>query len=761
MEQAFTRRPWLLPALLALLTIIFFGPVIFPPQPGQVLSGNDFNGLFYPLHNYIRQIVLSGELPLWNPRQFLGHPIIGNPHSALFYPATWFMWAVGVERGMDLSMVFHAWLGAWGMAMLARSFKSSYVGALLAGIIYGMSGWTAARFYVGHYNLFVVYGWLPWMMVAYRYALERRTWRSTVPGMAVTGAALLAGYPPLVLYAGLCMVTLWVYHIAQVYTTDQNDIRDLIRAGWYAGIRLTLIVFGGLLLGAALVIPTLELSRVSERSETGLAFANSYAMPPAQYLDLALPFLFGSPRGTPFYWGAEFFEEMTAYCGLLPLLAVPLAFRLRRSERWYFVGLVGLGLVLSIGVDGVLLALLVWWIPGFSSFRVPARAMLFIVIALSGLTALLITALQNSTPEERRAMLHPAVRLWLPVAVTIAFGGAMLIAGWYAAADQPPRLIQVSNALATAGMILVGVWFVLWLWSNPDPKVWRFALLATCILVTLDAWHVGIPLMLVTDIVKFPLWVGAQTYIPLGTSRVLNPGHADNIASVTGHLDVSGFDALTIDAYAKMGAISDGGDPKALANTLMGVKYLISEKPYDKSDFKLLGTADGGYYYERTDPFPRTWVAQTITVQPDDTAVLSAISSVKDPYILTKQVYLDHPLDCPAGDGKSTTTISEYRPDDVQVNVSGNGGVLVLTDQFYSGWGATVGGKPADVYRADTVFRAVCVPAGDHVVRFEYRPLSLYIGMIISAISWLAVLVLAIIGFRQQRRPKIGEHLQI
>ncbi len=340
MEQAFTRRPWLLPLVLALLTVIFLRPVIFPPEPGQALSGNDFNGLFYPLHNYIRQTVLAGELPLWNPRQFLGHPIIGNPHSALFYPATWFMWLVGVERGMDLVMVFHVWLGAWGMALLARSFKASYVGALLAGIVYGMSGWTGARFYVGHYNLFVVYAWVPWMMAAYRFALARGTWRSTVPGMAATGAALLAGYPPLVLYAGLCLVTLWVYHIvsaaspsmklplslapsprkegggmewgiesaestaasvALIYPPDTPDIRALIRAGWYAGRLLTLIVIGGLVLGAALILPAAELTRVSQRSETGLAFANTYALPPAQYLDLALPFLFGSPRGTPFY----------------------------------------------------------------------------------------------------------------------------------------------------------------------------------------------------------------------------------------------------------------------------------------------------------------------------------------------------------------------------------------------------------------------------------------------------------------------------
>src|SRR5215468_9868686 len=173
LERAFERRSWLLPVVLGIMTIIFLRPVVIPPEAGEVLKGNDYQALFYPLHLYIRQTIQSGELPLWNPHQFIGHPIVGNPHAALFYPATWFMWLVGVVRGMDLSMAFHAWLGAWGMAMLLRRFKATYVGGLLAGVVYGLSGWVAARFYIGHYNLMVVFGWIPWMMYFYQGALDR------------------------------------------------------------------------------------------------------------------------------------------------------------------------------------------------------------------------------------------------------------------------------------------------------------------------------------------------------------------------------------------------------------------------------------------------------------------------------------------------------------------------------------------------------------------------------------------------------------
>lgn len=175
LERAFERRPWLLPLALAALTIVFLRHVLIPPDAGQGLNGDDFLRMFYPLHESIRQVLQAGELPLWNPRQMLGHPFIGNPHAALFYPATWLMWLVGAVRGINLSMVFHTFLGAWGMAVLLRSFQASYTGSLLAGVLYAMGGWAAARYYIGHYNLYVVFAWVPWMMAAYRHALVRGT----------------------------------------------------------------------------------------------------------------------------------------------------------------------------------------------------------------------------------------------------------------------------------------------------------------------------------------------------------------------------------------------------------------------------------------------------------------------------------------------------------------------------------------------------------------------------------------------------------
>ncbi len=78
--------------------------------------------------------------------------------------------------------------------------------------------------------------------------------------------------------------------------------------------------------------------------------------------------------------------------------------------------------------------------------------------------------------------------------------------------------------------------------------------------------------------------------------------------------------------------------------------------------------------------------------------------------------------------------------------------MLTLSDQYYPGWQATIDGQPTEIVRADTVFRAVCVPAGDHTVRFEYEPTSLYAGVAVSGFGWLSLLVASVFWLISTKR---------
>lgn len=85
---------------------------------------------------------------------------------------------------------------------------------------------------------------------------------------------------------------------------------------------------------------------------------------------------------------------------------------------------------------------------------------------------------------------------------------------------------------------------------------------------------------------------------------------------------------------------------------------------------------------------------------------------------------------------------------------SSSPGWLVLTDIFYPGWEARIDSKPVEILRANFAFRAIELPAGNHIVEFEYRPITVFIGF---AIAFLCIAVLAAahsIQFLLQRKRK-------
>lgn len=77
---------------------------------------------------------------------------------------------------------------------------------------------------------------------------------------------------------------------------------------------------------------------------------------------------------------------------------------------------------------------------------------------------------------------------------------------------------------------------------------------------------------------------------------------------------------------------------------------------------------------------------------------------------------------------------------------------LVLSDADYPGWRATIDGRAARTIRADYAMRGVALPAGDHVVRFEFRPTSFYLGAATSLICVSVLIAFVWCGWRKRAR---------
>ena len=82
--------------------------------------------------------------------------------------------------------------------------------------------------------------------------------------------------------------------------------------------------------------------------------------------------------------------------------------------------------------------------------------------------------------------------------------------------------------------------------------------------------------------------------------------------------------------------------------------------------------------------------------------------------------------------------------------------LLVLTDQFYPGWTATIDGVATELRRVNFFARGVVIPKGTHTVDFVYSPTSLWSGVFCTAIA-LALFLLALGSVVIKVRKKVAE----
>ena len=103
--------------------------------------------------------------------------------------------------------------------------------------------------------------------------------------------------------------------------------------------------------------------------------------------------------------------------------------------------------------------------------------------------------------------------------------------------------------------------------------------------------------------------------------------------------------------------------------------------------------------------------------------------------------------DAPQLDGTDSGSVEivEYSDTLVRLTVNTDSETyLYLADAYYPGWRATVNGEEVTVYRANVMFRAVAVPAGESDIIFEFVPRLWYRAMTIGGIVWVLASVLLI-----------------
>ena len=169
------------------------------------------------------------------------------------------------------------------------------------------------------------------------------------------------------------------------------------------------------------------------------------------------------------------------------------------------------------------------------------------------------------------------------------------------------------------------------------------------------------------------------------------------------------------------------------------------------TQFAEAGNEDGVRTYQRFTAFPRASVVYAAETIQDDA---SAITRILDPaFDLRNTAVSSEPLPACRPQPPRAAQAAEIVEDGNQrvvVRAQAEApALLVLADQWYTGWEAKVDGAPAPIVRVNAVLRGVPLTPGQHEIVFEFRPPALLVGGVLSILGLALVAVLFISSLRR------------
>ncbi|HEX6099108.1 MAG TPA: hypothetical protein VF432_22535 [Thermoanaerobaculia bacterium] len=447
-------------AILIAIVTLFFADVLLGVNSLYI---RDVAHYYAPTKHLLRDIVLGGDFPSWNPWLSAGQPLAANPEHEVFYPLTWLILLPSFVVGFGLLIVVHLYIAAIAMYAFLRSLDLSPAAAFFGALSFVLGGIGLSYLNLLPY-LFAV-AWLPLICLFTRRFLRDGRRRDFALASFFFGLQLLVGEPSTILQTGMI---LGVYAIEGAGRRGQGAgerssgllspapraLRPLARVG--------AISVAALLLAAVQMLPAIDHAAQSVRAQ-GFPFENvtSWSTPVVRLGELVQPNVFGHHlvNEKRVYWGGAlypgrgvpFLHSIYPGIAVTVLLAAGLIAGVR-GRRLVLV-LLGLSVLLALGAHTPLWRLL--YDAGLArSIRYPEKFLLLGLFAAIVYAAVVLDAALTQERVRRTTLLvAAAITILTAIGAVIAFTPAharIFIALW----EPPARVLAEMLALSRSGWAL-------------------------------------------------------------------------------------------------------------------------------------------------------------------------------------------------------------------------------------------------------------------------------------------------------------------
>jgi hypothetical protein len=734
------------------LALLFFYPFL---SGENILSFRDLSLYFYPLRQLMVLLVKGGQLPLWNPYIFCGYPLLATLQAGFFYPFSLLYYLLPFNLAFNYFTILHYFLAASFMFALLRHFGLSRASAFLSGVVFSFSGYLLSMANMNTTLTSVT--WLPLVLLFFDklinppHPLPRPdrigTRVSPSPSLvrfSLCLALMFLGGEPTILY--LTFLMLFVYALVNTWGNWKLTIFQVGTLGVGLFIALALV--------AAQLLPFLETALHSWRvSKTEFAFIAARSFPPRELINFILPFFFGNLLKDGSYTQILTGDQhqiwlLSPYLGFFPLFFALVSFWKPSRKIIFFGGVAVFSLLLAFGKFTPFYAFFFHFLPGIALIRYPVKYIFLAVFSLSLLCGFGYEKIQKIMGERREKLGQIILAL-----VFLCLAGGLAY-GWARASQDKIFLYLRSFYPADIPPYFLGL-----LWKIIKFDLWSFKNLL--LILSLGAFLFYLARKQIVSRKLFNYLMLAMVVVDLAANNIsLNPPGAREVFKQSSPaLEVLQRDNSLFRFYAVpppagtfLAFTSYNENLLRMKNNLTPnwlVPYRISSllgresmEPKEFNDFyiankdKLLsekfnflnranvkyilqeknGRGGGAYLYRNPNCFPRA--------------------------------YIRNSLSSPARQANSFCEIIKYRENEIEIKVRlKKAGYLFLSDSYFPGWRVYVDRKEGKIIKADHLFRAVALNAGEHAVKFVYAPASFKWGAIISLTTFLG-LIIAVIRFR-------------
>jgi hypothetical protein len=749
----------------------------------------------YAFREFAASWIRDGRgVPLWNPYLFGGMPYVAAMHGDIFYPTALLRLVLPTDVAMTWGFVIHVFLAGLFTFVFLRAVGIGFFGALIGGLAYMLGGNVAGLVSPGHDGKLFVSALLPLaLLFVHRGIRDGRPWAWGALALTIA-LVVLTPHPQLLQYL---LLTCGAYSLFLAFGRTEDSGR-MPRNTAFRRLGLATVAVGvGLLGGAVQFLPLMEYTPWSPRAGgTGWTHATSYSLPPEEIFNFYLPQFSGILSQ---YWGRNGIHHHSEYIGASVLMLAGLAFagKSPASRRivWFWAGALLVAVFWALGGHTPFYRLVYGIVPGTKFFRAPSTMLYVVSFCVAVLAALGVDRVLTRRDASPKYLIG-----WLAAGFFIAVlatSGALTGIATTLAIPQLLDRVDEGRAALTVGawrsfLVVVVITAVLF-------AVGRGKLSAIAVgwilpaLITLDLWSVErhywgfsrpAAVLFKSDpavdyLTRIPQPARVLPYALQPVASAPDPFMRYGDGRATGFMvhrirNVVGYHGNELGRYQQLtGWDLDPGWVQRFANAnlrrLTNTRYWytnVSEPPLPGMRL-VAGPATNAagnivYLYEFPEDNPIAWVAPLAIKAPDE----NVLATVLDPrFDVRRAALFDTAAAVPVQPVPTTlpppadvrVTATRYEPGHISLTLdrpAPAGSALIVSENYYPGWTATVDGRAAPTGRAQYVLIGVSLPEGARSVELNFRSPTYARGKAITMAALGIAIVMLVGGLVESRRRR-------